>query len=92
MSVIVFYVPAIRILVLSSVLCYHSLHMDLVCRGVRCASKLAPKLAPPRPIPVAAAALVHDLFPENSICQFIGDVLLNQFRDENFADLYSKDT
>jgi transposase len=49
------------------------------------------KPVPPRPIPEATAALVKALFPEGSVYQFIGDVLFEQFRDEDFADLYPKD-
>jgi transposase len=45
----------------------------------------------PRPVPDATMALVHDLFPEGSVYQFVGDVLFDQFRDEDFADLYPKD-
>ncbi|MBK9941439.1 MAG: hypothetical protein IPP13_07440 [Kouleothrix sp.] len=43
------------------------------------------------PIPAATAALVHDLFPEDSVYQFVGDVLFDQFHDEDFIDLYPKD-
>jgi hypothetical protein len=46
------------------------------------------KPQPPRSIPEATAALVKDLFREDSVYQFIGDVLFDQFRDEDFADLY----
>jgi transposase len=49
------------------------------------------KPQPPRPVPDATIALVHDLFPEDSVYQFVGDVLFDQFRDEDFADLYPKD-
>jgi hypothetical protein len=49
------------------------------------------KPAPPRPIPEATAALVRDLFPEGSVYQFVGDVLFDQFRAEDFADLYPPD-
>ncbi|MGA9223443.1 MAG: transposase, partial [Pseudomonas graminis] len=49
------------------------------------------KPALPRPIPDATVALVHDLFPDGSVYQFVGDVLFEQFRDEDFADLYPKD-
>jgi transposase len=55
----------------------------------RCAMCLKP--TPLRPIPEATAALVYDLFPEGSVYQFIGDVLFDQFRDEDFADLYPAD-
>jgi hypothetical protein len=43
------------------------------------------KPAPPRPIPQATAALVAGLFDEGSVYQFIGAVLFDQFRDEDFA-------
>jgi transposase len=49
------------------------------------------KPQPPQPIPEATAALVRDLFEEASVYQFVGDVLFEQFRDEDFADLYPKD-
>ena len=49
------------------------------------------KPQPPQPIPEATAALVHDLFPEGSVYQFIGEMLFDQLRDEDFADLYPKD-
>jgi transposase len=49
------------------------------------------KPAPPRPIPDATAALVADLFDDGSVYQFVGDVLFEQFRDEDFADLYPAD-
>jgi transposase len=49
------------------------------------------KPQPPQPIPDATAALLRDLFEEDSVYQFIGDVLFEQFRDEDFADLYPKD-
>jgi len=34
---------------------------------------------------------VKDLFPEDSVYQFVGDVLFDQFHDEDFADLYPAD-
>ncbi len=49
------------------------------------------KPQPPHPIPEATAALVRALFEEDSVYQFVGDVLFEQFRDEDFADLYPKD-
>jgi len=49
------------------------------------------KAHPPRPIPAATAALVACLFDDGEIYQFIGDILFDQFRDEDFADLYPKD-
>jgi hypothetical protein len=49
------------------------------------------KPQPPRPIPAATVTLAKDLFPEGSVYQFIGDILFDQFRDEDFADLYPKD-
>src|SRR5829696_578820 len=45
----------------------------------------------PRPIPESMVALVKDLFSEESVYQFVGDVLFDQFRDEDFADLYPND-
>jgi hypothetical protein len=39
------------------------------------------KPQPPQPIPEATAALMRDLFPEDSAYQFIGDVLFDQFRE-----------
>jgi transposase len=45
----------------------------------------------PRPIPESTVALVKDLFSEESVYQFIGDVLFDQFHDEDFADLYPAD-
>ena len=41
----------------------------------------------PHPSPDATVALTEDLFPEDSVYQFIGEVLFDQFRDEDFADL-----
>jgi transposase len=49
------------------------------------------KPQPPQPIPDAIAALVRGLFEESSVYQFVGDVLFEQFRDEDFADLYPKE-
>jgi len=49
------------------------------------------KPQPPRSIPEATAALVKDLFPEDSVYQFVGDILFDQFHDEDFADLYPSD-
>jgi transposase len=49
------------------------------------------KPQPPHPIPEATAALVRNLFEEDSVYQFVGDVLFEQFRDEDFADLYPND-
>jgi transposase len=49
------------------------------------------KPTPLRPIPESTVALVHDLFPEDSVYQFVGDVLFDQFHDQDFADLYPKD-
>jgi hypothetical protein len=44
-----------------------------------------------RPIPEPTAALVYNLFTEDSVYQFVGEVLFNQFLDDGFADLYPKD-
>jgi transposase len=41
-------------------------------------------------IPEATAALVAGLFDDGEVYQFIGDVLFDQFRDEDFVDLYPK--
>jgi hypothetical protein len=49
------------------------------------------KPTPPRLIPEATAALVRNLFPKDAVYQFVVDVLFNQFRTEDFADLYPKD-
>jgi transposase len=49
------------------------------------------KPQPPRPIPEPTAALVAGLFDKGEVYQFIGDVLFDQFRDEDFADLYHKE-
>ena len=49
------------------------------------------KPQPPHRIPEATAALVADLFDDGEVYQFIGDVLFDQFHDEDFADLYPKD-
>lgn len=43
------------------------------------------------PIPTATRALAKDLFHGGSVYQFIGEVLFDQFRDEDFADLYPRD-
>jgi hypothetical protein len=47
---------------------------------------LKPQL--PQPIPEMTVALALPLFSEGSVYQFIGDALFEQFRDEDFADLY----
>src|SRR5262245_54745445 len=49
------------------------------------------KPQPPRPIPETTTVLVRDLFSEGSVYQFVGDVLFERFRDEDFANLYPKD-
>jgi transposase len=49
------------------------------------------KPQPPHPIPAATAALVAGLFDDGEVYQFVGDVLFDQFHDEEFADLYPKD-
>jgi transposase len=49
------------------------------------------KPQPPRAIPAATASLVAGLFDDGEVYQFIGDVLFDQFRDEDFADLYPPD-
>lgn len=45
----------------------------------------------PHAIPSAIVVFTEELFPEGSIYQFIGDVLFEQFHDEDFADLYPRD-
>lgn len=42
----------------------------------------------PRPIPEATAALVTGLFDNDSVYQFIGEVLFDQFYDEDFVNLF----
>ena len=49
------------------------------------------KPAAPHVIPAATVALAKDLFLDGSVYHFIGDVLFDQFRDEDFVDLYPKD-
>jgi transposase len=49
------------------------------------------KPVPPRPIPEATANLIMGLFDDGSVYQFVGDVLFEQFRNEDFADLYPND-
>lgn len=47
---------------------------------------LKPK--PPQPIPPDTKALVGPMLDESTVYRFVGDVLFEQFRDEDFADLY----
>lgn len=43
------------------------------------------------PIPSITVALVECLFSPDCLYQFVGNVLFDQFHDEDFADLYPKD-
>jgi transposase len=45
----------------------------------------------PQPIPLDTKALVGPLLDEDTVYRFVGDVLFEQFRDEDFADLYPPD-
>ena len=47
------------------------------------------KLQPPRPMPAETARLGSKLLPADSPYRLIGDQLYEQYRDEDFADLYA---
>ena len=49
------------------------------------------KPQPPRPIPSDTKALVGPLLDEDTVYRFVGDVLFDQFHDEDVADLYPRD-
>lgn len=49
------------------------------------------KPQPPQPIPPETKALVGAMLDEDTVYRFVGDVLFEQFHDEDFADLYPKD-
>jgi len=49
------------------------------------------KPQPPQPIPPDTKALVGPILDEDTVYRFVGDVLFEQFHDEDFADLYPND-
>jgi transposase len=49
------------------------------------------KPQPPQPIPPDTKALVGSMLDEDTVYRFVGDVLFEQFRDKDFADLYPPD-
>jgi hypothetical protein len=50
------------------------------------------KPQPPRPMPEDTGLVGAALLDAGSPYRFIGDVLYEQFRDEDFADLYPNDS